>query len=90
MLTSTISETKDHLSELLEKVQNGEVLIILDRKTPVARVERISTMKTSNPHLIPPKIGGISLEALDLPIGGKKGNVSGVLSALLEERESGR
>ncbi len=89
MLTSTISETKDHLSELLEKVKNGEVLVILDRKTPVARVERIPGMPASNPHLIPPKIRGTSLQALNLPIGGKKGAVSGALATLLEEREGG-
>jgi antitoxin (DNA-binding transcriptional repressor) of toxin-antitoxin stability system len=88
MLTSTISETKNHLSKLLERVQNGETLVILDRRKPVARVERISPI-TSSPHLAPPKSAGAPTDALSLPIGGRKGKSTGALASLLEERAGG-
>ena len=32
MITTTISQTKNHLSELLASVRQGETLIITDRK----------------------------------------------------------
>lgn len=86
MITSTISQTKDHLSGLLEKVQQGETLIILDRKKPIARVERIDHLD-ANPHLLSPRSKSSAIKALLSPIGGRKGKSSKVLAALLEERE---
>ena len=38
MTTVKIAELKAHLSEHLRRVRRGEVLTILDRTTPIARV----------------------------------------------------
>ncbi|HEX8738634.1 MAG TPA: type II toxin-antitoxin system prevent-host-death family antitoxin [Casimicrobiaceae bacterium] len=38
MKVATISETKNHLSELLARVKRGESVLILDRARPVARL----------------------------------------------------
>jgi prevent-host-death family protein len=39
--TATISETKNSLSALLDRVRNGESIVITDRKRPVARLEPV-------------------------------------------------
>jgi prevent-host-death family protein len=42
MKVATISEAKNHLSELLLRVKRGETILILDRDRPVARIEPIA------------------------------------------------
>jgi len=42
MKTATITETKNHLSALINAVRRGETVIVLDRSKPVARIERIA------------------------------------------------
>lgn len=54
MITATISDAKERLSELLAEVKAGESLIITDLETPVARVERISPT-ADNPKIIVPR-----------------------------------
>jgi hypothetical protein len=88
MIRSTISDTKNRLSELLVRVQSGETLIILDRKTPVARVERIRTL-TGNPHLLPPRKKWNAATILELPIEPLSSKASSLTDAVREERESG-
>lgn len=39
MKSVTITETKNHLSALLDRVRAGETILILDRGLPVARLE---------------------------------------------------
>ncbi|MEA2166138.1 MAG: Antitoxin Phd YefM, type toxin-antitoxin system [Thermoanaerobaculia bacterium] len=39
MKTATISETKNGLSALLDRVPHGETILITDRSRPVARLE---------------------------------------------------
>jgi prevent-host-death family protein len=39
MKTATISETKNGLSALLDRVRHGESILITDRNLPVARLE---------------------------------------------------
>lgn len=41
MKKASISETKNRLSELLDRVRRGETVLILDRGRPVARLESI-------------------------------------------------
>ena len=45
MKTVTISEAKNHLSELLARVRRGETILILDRNEPVARLEPLEAPK---------------------------------------------
>jgi antitoxin (DNA-binding transcriptional repressor) of toxin-antitoxin stability system len=89
VITSTISETKNRLSELLRKVQEGETLVILDRRQPIARVERMSGAAVT-PHLHPSRTGRHPSESLSLAIGGTSGKPSGAVTALIEEREAAR
>lgn len=83
MLTSTISDTKNHLSELLERVLAGETLVILDRKTPIARVERIAP---TNPAISRPSALWNPAAVLDLPLG----RASSSISRILREERDGR
>ena len=39
MKTATISQTKNGLSALLDRVRHGETILITDRSRPVARLE---------------------------------------------------
>lgn len=41
MNKATISETKNHLSALLDRVRHGETILIMDRDTPIARLEPV-------------------------------------------------
>ena len=41
MKKATISQTKNHLSALLDRVRHGEVILIVDRDQPVARLEPV-------------------------------------------------
>ena len=43
MKTATISQTKNNLSALLDRVRHGETILILDRNQPVARVVPIES-----------------------------------------------
>jgi len=87
VILSTISQTKNRLSELLASVQEGETLIIMDRKTPVARVERIRTL-AGNPNVQPPRRRWNAEAVLDLPLP----QVTGcrLVEAVNEERGGGR
>jgi prevent-host-death family protein len=41
MKVATISETKNRLSSLLDRVRHGESILIVDRNRPVARLEPV-------------------------------------------------
>jgi prevent-host-death family protein len=43
MKTATLTETKNNLSALVDQVQHGESILILDRGRPVARLESALT-----------------------------------------------
>lgn len=88
-MVSSISQTKNNLSALLEKVQAGETLIIFDRNRPVARVERVAVGEDMA-HLTPPREPQAVTAMLDLPIGGVIGVSSGAVEAHLEERADSR
>ena len=47
MKTTTITDAKNGLSALIDRVKSGESVLILDRGTPVARLEPVSA--TSDP-----------------------------------------
>ncbi len=88
MISSTISYTKNHLSELISSVRKGETLIIMDRKKPVARVERIESLE-DHPHLNPPEKPWNPRQILDLPLAESVREEASLSRALAEERESG-
>lgn len=41
MKTATISQTRNSLSALLDRVRHGETVVIVDRSRPVARLEPV-------------------------------------------------
>ena len=43
MKVASITETKNQLSALLERVRQGETILIMDRNRPVARLEPVSS-----------------------------------------------
>jgi antitoxin (DNA-binding transcriptional repressor) of toxin-antitoxin stability system len=88
MITTTISYTKNHLSELLASVRQGETLIIMDRKKPVARVEAIETL-ADHPHLNPALKKWQPAAILELPLADALPGSNTLTQAVAEERQSG-
>jgi prevent-host-death family protein len=99
MKTATISEAKNHLSELLVRVKRGETVLILDRDRPVARLEpvgryegadvdaRLEELERRGVIRRPKRRPGKNLLATLPPAPQIKADV---LAALLAERDEGR
>ena len=97
MIHATVSEVKNGLSAFLRRVQTGESVLVLDRKTPVACIVPVSQVR--EPHdtdarlsrleaagIVARERPGNPLDALGQPL--RAG--ARVLDALLEERRDGR
>jgi prevent-host-death family protein len=98
MLVATITEAKNRLSALIDHVRSGESVLIVDRGTPVARLEsavsaapdgegriaRLERAGTVRAARKPPATDLLAQEAPSLRPG-----VSAV-AVLLEERREGR
>ena len=97
MKTATITEAKNGLSALIDRVRAGEQVLITDRGIPVARLEPVTNAVDPTGRLrrleragavrigsAPPPIERISTPGPALPAG-----VS-IVETLLEERRSGR
>jgi prevent-host-death family protein len=97
MKTATITQAKNGLSALIDRVKGGESILILDRGTPVARLEpvigvgiaegrleRLERAGVIRRGLAAPPVEQILRRGPALPPG-----VS-VVEALLEERREGR
>jgi prevent-host-death family protein len=95
MEKATISQMRNHLSAYLQKVRAGESVLILDRNTPVARLEGIKADAHDNERLVRLEREGL-LRRPKGPIPMKQLRTApprakqSVLEALLEEREEGR
>ncbi len=48
MKKATLTETKNNLSALIDRVRNGETILILDRGRPIARIESVLTGETAS------------------------------------------
>lgn len=99
MKIASITETKNQLSALLDRVRQGETILIVDRGRPIARLESVVS---AEPDLLEGRIArlerqGVVKRAVEPPAvevfmtkpprpraGGS------VLEALLEERREGR
>jgi prevent-host-death family protein len=81
-----IADLKAHLSEHLRSVRGGEVITVLDRETPIARI----VPHRENEHLLTvrSRMGGVTLKALRLPPP-LRVDVDAV-ELLLEDRRGGR
>ncbi|MGH2513417.1 MAG: type II toxin-antitoxin system Phd/YefM family antitoxin [Candidatus Limnocylindrales bacterium] len=97
MKTATITEAKNRLSALIDRVRTGESILILDRGVPVARLEPVATFPDPTGRLRRlERIGAIRvgeapppLDLLREPAPALPADASAI-QALLEERRSGR
>ena len=99
MRRSTITETKNQLSALLDRVRHGEMVLIVDRGRPVARLEPVlgGGADDADGRLARLERRGVIRRGQTPPpkaailrrFAGRR-RVSGVLEALLEERRRGR
>jgi prevent-host-death family protein len=100
MKTATISETKNSLSALLDRVRHGESILITDRGRPVARLEPVAGAGEPGPdegRLARLERAGIIRRArrarLDeiVRVPPPAAEAGGdILAALLDERRAGR
>lgn len=97
MKVATISEAKNRLSELLQRVRRGETVLILDRDRPVARIEPIAGASPDRERLKELERRGVLRRAKRRPGAhflkslppAPKVHVD-VVGALLAERDEGR
>lgn len=99
MKRATITETKNHLSALLDQVRHGETILIMDRGRPIARLTPALADASDDPdgRLARLERRGIVRRAQAPPpkaliarrfLPGSR--PCGVLEALLDERRHGR
>ncbi len=100
MKTATISETKNRLSALLDRVRHGETILITDRERPVARLEPVVSAGDAGPdegRLARLERTGVirrarrgrleEIASTAPPVAARGGDI---VAALLDERRSGR
>jgi prevent-host-death family protein len=99
MKKATITEAKNQLSALVDRVKHGETIVITDRGRPVARLVSALTSAIDDPEGRLTRLerrGGIRLATTAPPRAAilkklpKSKKPSGVLDALLDERREGR
>jgi prevent-host-death family protein len=97
MKTATITQLKNGISALIDRVRAGESILILDRGVPVARLEPVPPApddarlaRLERAGIIRRGTGEpVPLDRLAKPPRGGKGDMR-VVEALLEERREGR
>jgi prevent-host-death family protein len=97
MKTATITEAKNGLSALIDRVRAGESILILDRGVPVARLEPVAAFPDQSGRLRRLERAGLirvgdappPLELLRTSAPALAPDASAV-QALLDERRSGR
>lgn len=103
MIKANIAQLKNRLSHYLRLVKGGEVIEVIDRKTPLARIIGIGDIHDLEKGaswvkeicdlgiVMPPKKREVPSDFSDLGhVVSSDGNVCGVLEALLDERSTGR
>ena len=97
MKTTTITDAKNGLSALIERIKGGETILILDRGVPVARLEPVSAFPDQTGRLQRLQRAGVvrvgdaapPLDLLRSP-GPRLAEGVSAVDALLEERRTGR
>jgi prevent-host-death family protein len=95
MTTATITEAKNGLSALIDRVKAGETIVILDRGVPVARLEPVTALTDPDGRLrrlerlgiVRRGSGRLPLELLREPPPLAAG--ASIVQAVLDEREEG-
>jgi antitoxin (DNA-binding transcriptional repressor) of toxin-antitoxin stability system len=96
---ATISQTKNQLSAMLDRVKHGETILIVDRDQPVARLEPVlggneadqegRLARLERAGLARRGRGALSASVLKDPPPAPEGGVD-VVAALISERGGGR
>jgi prevent-host-death family protein len=97
MVTTTITDAKNGLSALIDRVKGGQSVLILDRGVPVARLEPVTSGPDKPGRLDRLERSGVlrrgprpmALDRLHAPGPRLPKGVSGA-SRLIEERRTGR
>jgi len=97
MKTTTITDAKNGLSALIDRVKAGDSVLILDRGVPVARLEPVPSNMDPSGRLrrlersgvIRPGSAAPPIELLRTPPPVPAANASAI-DALLDDRRSGR
>jgi prevent-host-death family protein len=100
MKAATISQTKNTLSALLDRVRHGETILITDRSRPIARLEPVARAEVAGPdegRLVRLERAGVIRRAargrleeiLRVPPPAPAAGAD-VVAVLLDERRSGR
>jgi prevent-host-death family protein len=95
--TATITQAKNQLSALIDQVQAGETIVILERGRPVARLEPVVGQDDPSGRLARLERAGIikrgtgapPLDLIRMPAP-RLGPGSSLVEAVIEERRSGR
>jgi prevent-host-death family protein len=98
MKSATISDAKNHFSELLARVKRGETVLILERNRPIARIEPVAeTFGSGDQRLAELERRGVIKRPKKRPTKNFLASLppapkvkADVLAALLAEREEGR
>lgn len=97
MKHATITEAKNQLSALIDRVRAGESVLILDRGIPVARLEPVTSHTDQDGRLERLERAGLIRRGSGVPTADllrepppRPLKPASVLEALLEERRSGR
>jgi prevent-host-death family protein len=97
MRTATITEVKNGLSALIDRVRAGETILVTDRGAPVAVIEPVAgrvdiedrLARLERDGVLRRGSGELPAELLSAPAPKARGDDS-ALDALLEERRTGR
>lgn len=97
MTTATITEAKNRLSALIDRVRAGESILILDRGVPVARLDPVASAidqtgrvrRLQRSGIVRAGEGDTPLELLHMPPPVLAAGASAT-AVLLDERRSGR
>jgi prevent-host-death family protein len=93
MKSATISEAKNHLSQLLARVKRGESVLILERNRPIARIVPIeAASRTDDERLAELERRGVIRRASKSPLKKLPPPIElppgvSILETLLQERE---
>jgi prevent-host-death family protein len=98
MVVATITEAKNGLSALIDQVRSGESVLIMDRGTPVARLESAISASPDAEGRIARLLGAVSVGADFTPPATELLSASppslraaaSAVTALIDERREGR
>jgi prevent-host-death family protein len=94
MKMASITEAKNQLSALIDRVRHGESILIVDRGTPVARLEPVHGAEANDARIARLVRAGLLIPATAPPYIPKPVTIArtgvSIVQAVLDERNEGR